>query len=184
MFMWSICWVSFRGNDYKGLAFRCPKQPPCIRGRVGWKSCGGEERFPKEASEGRAVSYQARLKVVKLTSKAVGQIGISQHVSPQIRWKLWDFTCVPSLEGECHPVGGCVSRCLRQPGHQAPPVCCRGVRSLGVSCMEHVTHSLLGRPLSRPLLALVAGLRNGALLLTGGKVGGSDVSVPTPHSDG
>lgn len=70
------------------LAFRCPKQPPCIRGRVGWKSCGGEERFPKEASEGRAVSYQARLKVVKLTSKAVGQIGISQHVSPQIRWKL------------------------------------------------------------------------------------------------
>ncbi|XP_040820646.1 peroxisome biogenesis factor 1 isoform X2 [Ochotona curzoniae] len=47
-----------------------------------------------------------------------------------------------------------------------------GVRSLGVSCMEHVTHSLLGRPLSRPLLALVAGLRNGALLLTGGKGSG------------
>ncbi|XP_058534089.1 peroxisomal ATPase PEX1 isoform X1 [Ochotona princeps] len=47
-----------------------------------------------------------------------------------------------------------------------------GVRSLGVSCMEHVTHSLLGRPLSRPLLAMVAGLRNGALLLTGGKGSG------------
>lgn len=38
--------------------------------------------------------------------------------------------------------------------------------------MEHVTHSLLGRPLSRQLMALVAGLRNGALLLTGGKGSG------------
>ncbi|OWK06819.1 PEX1 [Cervus elaphus hippelaphus] len=44
-----------------------------------------------------------------------------------------------------------------------------GVNSLGVSSMEHITHSLLGRPLSRQLVSLVAGLRNGALLLTGGK---------------
>nr|XP_051709299.1 peroxisomal ATPase PEX1 isoform X2 [Oryctolagus cuniculus] len=47
-----------------------------------------------------------------------------------------------------------------------------GVGSLGISSMEHVTHSLLGRPLSRQLMALVAGLRNGALLLTGGKGSG------------
>uniref|UniRef100_A0A2K6EU82 Peroxisomal ATPase PEX1 n=1 Tax=Propithecus coquereli TaxID=379532 RepID=A0A2K6EU82_PROCO len=45
-----------------------------------------------------------------------------------------------------------------------------GVNSLGISSMEHITHSLLGRPLSRQLMSLVAGLRNGALLLTGGKL--------------
>uniref|UniRef100_A0A8I6ADS4 Peroxisomal ATPase PEX1 n=2 Tax=Rattus norvegicus TaxID=10116 RepID=A0A8I6ADS4_RAT len=47
-----------------------------------------------------------------------------------------------------------------------------GVSSLSVSAMEHITHSLLGRPLSRQLMALVAGLRNGALLITGGKGSG------------
>ncbi|XP_021045902.1 peroxisome biogenesis factor 1 [Mus pahari] len=47
-----------------------------------------------------------------------------------------------------------------------------GVSALGVSAMEHITHSLLGRPLSRQLMALVAGLRNGALLITGGKGSG------------
>ncbi|XP_031236141.1 peroxisome biogenesis factor 1 [Mastomys coucha] len=47
-----------------------------------------------------------------------------------------------------------------------------GVSSLGISAMEHITHSLLGRPLSRQLMALVAGLRNGALLITGGKGSG------------
>ncbi|MEJ1280956.1 peroxisomal biogenesis factor 1 [Cricetulus griseus] len=47
-----------------------------------------------------------------------------------------------------------------------------GVNSLGVSAMEHITHSLLGRPLSRQLMSLVAGLRNGALLVTGGKGSG------------
>ncbi|XP_069317906.1 peroxisomal ATPase PEX1 isoform X1 [Eulemur rufifrons] len=47
-----------------------------------------------------------------------------------------------------------------------------GVNSLGISSMEHITHSLLGRPLSRQLMSLVAGLRNGALLLTGGKGSG------------
>ncbi|XP_073094939.1 peroxisomal ATPase PEX1 isoform X2 [Manis javanica] len=50
--------------------------------------------------------------------------------------------------------------------------CLGGVSSLGISSMEHITHSLLGRPLSRQLMALVAGLRNGALLLTGGKGSG------------
>ncbi|XP_028617612.1 peroxisome biogenesis factor 1-like, partial [Grammomys surdaster] len=47
-----------------------------------------------------------------------------------------------------------------------------GVSSLGISAMEHITHSLLGRPLSRQLMSLVAGLRNGALLITGGKGSG------------
>ncbi|XP_036102822.1 peroxisome biogenesis factor 1 isoform X4 [Molossus molossus] len=50
--------------------------------------------------------------------------------------------------------------------------CLGGVNSLGISSMEHITHSLLGRPLSRQLMSLVAGLRNGALLLTGGKGSG------------
>ncbi|KAL6085179.1 hypothetical protein STEG23_032194, partial [Scotinomys teguina] len=47
-----------------------------------------------------------------------------------------------------------------------------GVNSLGMSAMEHITHSLLGRPLSRQLMSLVTGLRNGALLITGGKGSG------------
>ncbi|XP_058152958.1 peroxisomal ATPase PEX1 [Dasypus novemcinctus] len=47
-----------------------------------------------------------------------------------------------------------------------------GVNSLGVSSMEHITYSLLGRPFSRQLMSLVAGLRNGALLLTGEKGSG------------
>ncbi|XP_057586957.1 peroxisomal ATPase PEX1 isoform X2 [Hippopotamus amphibius kiboko] len=50
--------------------------------------------------------------------------------------------------------------------------CLGGVNALGVSSVEHITHSLLGRPLSRQLMSLVAGLRNGALLLTGGKGSG------------
>ncbi|XP_034375477.1 peroxisomal ATPase PEX1 isoform X2 [Arvicanthis niloticus] len=50
--------------------------------------------------------------------------------------------------------------------------CLGGVSSLGISAMEHITHSLLGRPLSRQLMSLVAGLRNGALLITGGKGSG------------
>ncbi|XP_006911955.1 peroxisome biogenesis factor 1 [Pteropus alecto] len=50
--------------------------------------------------------------------------------------------------------------------------CLGGVNSLAVSSMEHITHSLLGRPLSRQLMSLVAGLRNGALLLTGEKGSG------------
>ncbi|XP_049624818.1 peroxisomal ATPase PEX1 [Suncus etruscus] len=47
--------------------------------------------------------------------------------------------------------------------------CLGGVCAIGLSSMEHITHSLLGRPLSRQLMALMAGLRNGGLLLTGGK---------------
>nr|XP_048292523.1 peroxisome biogenesis factor 1 isoform X5 [Myodes glareolus] len=47
-----------------------------------------------------------------------------------------------------------------------------GVNSLGISAMEHITHSLLGRPLSRQLISLIAGLRNGAVLITGGKGSG------------
>ncbi|KAL1789265.1 peroxisome biogenesis factor 1 [Sigmodon hispidus] len=47
-----------------------------------------------------------------------------------------------------------------------------GVNSLGIAAMEHITHSLLGRPLSRQLMSFVAGLRNGALLITGGKGSG------------
>ncbi|XP_005388079.1 PREDICTED: peroxisome biogenesis factor 1 isoform X1 [Chinchilla lanigera] len=47
-----------------------------------------------------------------------------------------------------------------------------GVNSIGKSSLEHITHSLLGRPLSRQLMSLLAGLRNGALLLTGGKGSG------------
>ncbi|KAM6202731.1 peroxisomal ATPase PEX1 isoform 2-T2 [Rhynchocyon petersi] len=47
-----------------------------------------------------------------------------------------------------------------------------GMSSLGTAALEHLTHSLLGRPLSRQLMSLVAGLRNGALLLTGGKGSG------------
>ncbi|XP_016074261.1 PREDICTED: peroxisome biogenesis factor 1 [Miniopterus natalensis] len=50
--------------------------------------------------------------------------------------------------------------------------CLGGVSSLAVSSMEHITHSLLGRPLSRQLMSLMAGLRNGALLFTGGKGSG------------
>ncbi|XP_016016795.2 peroxisome biogenesis factor 1 isoform X1 [Rousettus aegyptiacus] len=50
--------------------------------------------------------------------------------------------------------------------------CLGGVNSLAVSSLEHITHSLLGRPLSQQLMSLVAGLRNGALLLTGGKGSG------------
>ncbi|XP_037363756.1 peroxisomal ATPase PEX1 [Talpa occidentalis] len=47
--------------------------------------------------------------------------------------------------------------------------CLGGMSFLGISSMEHITHSLLGHPLSRQLMTLVAGLRNGALLLTGEK---------------
>lgn len=63
--------------------------------------------------------------------------------------------------------------------HSGTFVFCSGVNSLGISAMEHITHSLLGRPLSRQLISLIAGLRNGAVLITGGKVFSSDVFLFT-----
>lgn len=47
---------------------------------------------------------------------------------------------------------------------------CRGVDKIGTSSFEHISHSLLGRPLSQKLAAVAVGLRSGGVLLTGGKV--------------
>ncbi|NXU43791.1 PEX1 factor, partial [Drymodes brunneopygia] len=47
-----------------------------------------------------------------------------------------------------------------------------GVDKLGTSVFEHISHSLLGRPLSQKLAAVAVGLRNGGVLLTGGKGSG------------
>ncbi|XP_036614925.1 peroxisome biogenesis factor 1 [Trichosurus vulpecula] len=47
-----------------------------------------------------------------------------------------------------------------------------GLNKQGIVSLEHVTHSLLGRPLSRQLTSIVAGLRNGAVLVTGVKGSG------------
>ncbi|XP_048161532.1 peroxisome biogenesis factor 1 isoform X1 [Corvus hawaiiensis] len=47
-----------------------------------------------------------------------------------------------------------------------------GVDKLGASLFEHVSHSLLGRPLSQKLAAIAVGLRSGGVLLTGGKGSG------------
>lgn len=46
----------------------------------------------------------------------------------------------------------------------------RGVDKLGTSSFEHISHSLLGRPLSQKLAGIAVGLRSGGVLLTGGKV--------------
>ncbi|NWU21140.1 PEX1 factor, partial [Dyaphorophyia castanea] len=47
-----------------------------------------------------------------------------------------------------------------------------GVDKLGTSLFEHISHSLLGRPLSQKLAAIAVGLRSGGVLLTGGKGSG------------
>ncbi|XP_023776112.1 peroxisome biogenesis factor 1 isoform X2 [Cyanistes caeruleus] len=47
-----------------------------------------------------------------------------------------------------------------------------GVGKLGTSLFEHISHSLLGRPLSQKLAANAVGLRSGGVLLTGGKGSG------------
>ncbi|XP_038248322.1 peroxisome biogenesis factor 1 isoform X4 [Dermochelys coriacea] len=47
-----------------------------------------------------------------------------------------------------------------------------GVGKLGTSSFEHITHSLLGRPLSQKLVTIAVGLRSGAVLLTGAKGSG------------
>ncbi|NXN28364.1 PEX1 factor, partial [Nycticryphes semicollaris] len=47
-----------------------------------------------------------------------------------------------------------------------------GVDKLGASSFEHISHSLLGRPLSQKLAAIAVGLRSGGVLLTGGKGSG------------
>ncbi|KFV80941.1 Peroxisome biogenesis factor 1, partial [Struthio camelus australis] len=47
-----------------------------------------------------------------------------------------------------------------------------GMDKLGTSSFEHISHSLLGRPLSQKLAAIAVGLRNGGVLLTGGKGSG------------
>ncbi|XP_074840846.1 peroxisomal ATPase PEX1 isoform X2 [Carettochelys insculpta] len=47
-----------------------------------------------------------------------------------------------------------------------------GVDKLGASAFEHISHSLLGRSLSQKLATIAAGLRSGAVLLTGAKGSG------------
>ncbi|NWS37592.1 PEX1 factor, partial [Probosciger aterrimus] len=47
-----------------------------------------------------------------------------------------------------------------------------GMDKLGASSFEHISHSLLGRPLSQKLAAVAVGLRSGGVLLTGGKGSG------------
>ncbi|XP_035174601.1 peroxisome biogenesis factor 1 isoform X2 [Oxyura jamaicensis] len=47
-----------------------------------------------------------------------------------------------------------------------------GVDKLGTSSFEHISHSLLGRPLSQKLAGIAVGLRSGGVLLTGGKGSG------------
>ncbi|XP_065255805.1 peroxisomal ATPase PEX1 isoform X2 [Emys orbicularis] len=47
-----------------------------------------------------------------------------------------------------------------------------GVGKLGTSSFEHISHSLLGRPLSQKLATIAVGLRSGAVLLTGTKGSG------------
>ncbi|KAE8596205.1 hypothetical protein XENTR_v10016010 [Xenopus tropicalis] len=47
-----------------------------------------------------------------------------------------------------------------------------GVSKLGKSCYDHVVHCLLGRPLSRQLVASASGLRSGGVLLCGPKGSG------------
>ncbi|NXH20980.1 PEX1 factor, partial [Bucco capensis] len=47
-----------------------------------------------------------------------------------------------------------------------------GMDKLGSSSFAHISHSLLGRPLSQKLAALAVGLRSGGVLLTGGKGSG------------
>uniref|UniRef100_A0A8C3PNG9 Peroxisomal ATPase PEX1 n=1 Tax=Calidris pygmaea TaxID=425635 RepID=A0A8C3PNG9_9CHAR len=47
-----------------------------------------------------------------------------------------------------------------------------GVDKLGTSSFEHISHSLLGRPLSQKLAAIAVGLRSGGVLLAGGKGSG------------
>ncbi|NXG10671.1 PEX1 factor, partial [Sakesphorus luctuosus] len=47
-----------------------------------------------------------------------------------------------------------------------------GFDKLGTSLFEHISHSLLGRPLSQKLAAVAVGLRSGGVLLTGGKGSG------------
>ncbi|KAM4792235.1 peroxisomal ATPase PEX1 isoform 2-T2 [Cyanocitta cristata] len=47
-----------------------------------------------------------------------------------------------------------------------------GVDKLGTFLFEHISHSLLGRPLSQKLAAIAVGLRSGGVLLTGGKGSG------------
>uniref|UniRef100_A0A672U2W5 Peroxisomal ATPase PEX1 n=1 Tax=Strigops habroptila TaxID=2489341 RepID=A0A672U2W5_STRHB len=57
-------------------------------------------------------------------------------------------------------------------GHLMFYFLCRGVEKLGASSFEHISHSLLGRPLSQKLAAIAVGLRSGGVLLTGGKGSG------------
>lgn len=45
-----------------------------------------------------------------------------------------------------------------------------GVEDISRSAFEHISHALMGGPLSRELVSMGQGLRGGALLITGAKV--------------
>ncbi|XP_015264114.1 PREDICTED: peroxisome biogenesis factor 1, partial [Gekko japonicus] len=50
--------------------------------------------------------------------------------------------------------------------------CLGGVDKLGLSLFNHISHSLLGRPLSQKLATVSVGLRSGGILVTGAKGSG------------
>ncbi|XP_053117738.1 peroxisomal ATPase PEX1 isoform X2 [Hemicordylus capensis] len=50
--------------------------------------------------------------------------------------------------------------------------CLGGIDKLGLSSFKHISHSLLGRPLSQKLATISAGLRSGGILITGAKGSG------------
>ncbi|XP_077159042.1 peroxisomal ATPase PEX1 isoform X2 [Paroedura picta] len=50
--------------------------------------------------------------------------------------------------------------------------CLGGVDKLGLSSFKHISHSLLGRPLSQKLATISVGLRSGGILITGAKGSG------------
>ncbi|XP_054847585.1 peroxisomal ATPase PEX1 [Eublepharis macularius] len=50
--------------------------------------------------------------------------------------------------------------------------CLGGIDKLGLSSFKHISHSLLGRPLSRKLATVSVGLRSGGVLITGAKGSG------------
>uniref|UniRef100_A0A8C5T6D3 Peroxisomal ATPase PEX1 n=1 Tax=Malurus cyaneus samueli TaxID=2593467 RepID=A0A8C5T6D3_9PASS len=94
--------------------------------------------------------------VLSVLGKATGKQSVSVLISSQCNLLL------PTARA-------CTDATL---GHLTFPLPYRGVDKLGTSLFEHISHSLLGRPLSQKLAAIAVGLRSGGVLLTGGKGSG------------
>ncbi|KAM8967924.1 peroxisomal ATPase PEX1 [Pelodytes ibericus] len=121
---------------------------------------------------GKTANIQVPLKE-KTTEFVISTSSATEDTSQDALFMLChSFLHKTKINVSLQPVASAEPLTTEQPDQSLPymPICTLGgVASLASSCYDHVLHCLMGRPLSRQLVATVSGLRSGAILISGAK---------------